>query len=92
MNGHYINHRMVTLPTGETCNYSLAYIMWHEMRYIAKMPTKNQRARYLEKVEEKRGFEAAQKFRKVMLDFWNVLKPQPERGDSNAGSAGPGIS
>lgn len=92
MNGHYINHRMVTLPTGETCNYSLAYIMWHEMRYIARMNSKYRRNQYMEKLEEKRGWEPAQKLRKLMLDYWHVLKPQPERGDNNAGSAGQGIS
>jgi hypothetical protein len=86
MNGHYMNHHRVRLPTGETCNYSLAYIMWHEMRYIANMPTKTRRNQYMEKLVEKRGETAAQKIRNAVLEFWDDLKPQPQSGDNNGGS------
>lgn len=69
------HQNMVTLLDGtQVCSSCEAFRHETEARYILDRPTLVERRQYLEVVERKRGFEAANELRKTIGVIWEQRK------------------
>lgn len=72
------HQNMVTLLDGtEVCSSCPAWRHQCEAQYVVDRPTTQDRRAYLEIVEKKRGFEAANELRATIRELWDMRNKAP---------------